>query len=1074
MNNLLKTTGNLLFSGLVKHILLVVLIAVVPNSSSLFGQQLPSAISVNEASFREVIDTIEAKTPYSFVLDYSAIEEYAGLRFTFTSNSLEEILTLLTRDTKLQFRIVNKHVVLSKTEAERTQALSEVRGRVVDETDLPVPGVSIYVLGTSNGTVSDVNGYYTIQVDRSGNPVLVFSYVGYVKEELSLNGREELNVKLKPDIEELEEVIVVGYGTANKEELTSAIVQIEASNLKPGASNNPIELIKGKVPGLSIVNQAGNDPNSHPQVLLRGIGTISADNEPLVIIDGVYSSIADLYLLNANDIESFNVLKDGASTAIYGTRGSNGVIIVKTKTGKGEKSNLEYTAYAYLETPSAKPDVLNNEEYVDILRSMGFPSSETDKGYNTYWFDELIQHRLSQYHNLSYSKSHDHSAIRVSIGRKDHHGVALNTYNKTTNFRINYNQKLLNRITISSIIGGSRSEQRFTDYGAFDESLKYDPTAPVYNEDGSYYELPGVGVSNPKALLEQRENLGTSDRFSGSLEGTIDLLKDLSLSVKGSTFLRGYEHRYFESIDSRNSQLSGIAGTAMLGTEKSVENVFESILNYKLGFGDHFLKAMAGYSFIQNERATSSMTNRNFLTNAFGTNNIGAGSFLEEGRASMNSYREKSRLLAYFGRLNYSFRSRYLLNASIRREGASVFGENNKWGWFPSLSGAWRISEEDFFADVSMVDELKLRVGYGVTGRSQGIPMYQSLSRIGYSGNAFFNGQWIGSYGSIDNANPDLRWERTRELNIGADFSFWNQRVGGAIDIYDRLTTDLLGNFITQTPPSLESTIFANVGTIRNMGTELNANVSVINATKFKFDVAATYAWNRNEVVSLSNDQFQADSILYADYGNVAASLYLLAEDQPIGTFYGFKFMGFSPSGKWVFEDQNNDDLIQEVLDFTVLGNGLPKHLYSFSTNFSYGGFFLHVYFVGAAGFQIFNAKRLWYENTTNSPSNYFSSILESPNDHLDDRLRFSDYYLENGDYLRIDNLSFGYRFSKLQKVKALEVYFSASNLYTITAYSGLDPEVGSGTGDGLTPGWDRRSFYPRTRTFQIGLKMML
>jgi len=1035
------------------------------------AQQLPGFIRVENLAFPGVLDTIEYRTDYSFVLDYAQVEPYRDQRFTFSSNSITEIMEILTRNTNLEFQLINYHIILNEKKIVLELPV-KVTGRVVDEEKLPMPGVSVYIKGTTTGSISDLDGNYEIRIGDMEEPVLVFSYVGYETEEIPVKQQRVINLELKPGYKAIDEVVIIGYGTANKEELTSAIIQVDESNFKSGPSNNPIELIKGKVPGLSVVNQAGNDPNASPQVNLRGIGTISANNEPLVIIDGVYSNVPDLYLLNANDIESFNILKDAASTAIYGTRGSNGVIIVKTKSGKSGATNLEYSGYGYMEMPSRKPEVLDNEQYIEILRSLGFPRSETDKGYNTYWFDELIQRKPSAFHNLSFSKSYENSSMRVSVGRKDHQGIALDTYNKTTNFRFNYNQELFDRVEFNTIIGGSRSDQRFTDYNAFDEALKYDPTAPVYNEDGSFYELPGVGASNPVALISQKENKAKSDRFVGSLEGKVEIIPELTLSLKGSTFLRSYKNTFFEDIDSRNSNLSGISGTAIISDEAFMENVLESIVNYRYSFDNQYIKVMAGYSFIENMRSTTSMTNRNFLTNTFGTDNIGAGSFLEEGRASMESYREKSRLIAFFGRINYSLESRYLLNASIRREGASVFGENNKWGWFPSLSAAWRISEEEFFLNIGSIEELKIRAGYGITGRSQGIPMYQSLSRIGYSGNSYFNGQWIRSYGPLENANPNLRWERTRELNIGTDISLWKNRVGGSLDVYDRLTIDLLGDFITQTPPSIEPSIFANVGTVRNSGIEATVSGAVVQGSRFNFNLEASYSWNRNRVVSLSNDQFQADSILYADYGNVAASLYMLAENLPIGTFYGFKCEGISQGGDWVFQDMNNDDLIQEVIDFTVLGCGLPKHMYSFTTNFSYNRFYLNIYFVGAAGFKVFNAKRLWYENTTNSPSNYFTSILDYPNNQLDDRLRFSDYYLEKGDFLRVDNIAFGYRIQGKRYIKSVDAYVSATNLYTLTAYTGLDPEVGSGTGDGLTPGWDRRSFYPRTRIFQVGLNL--
>jgi TonB-linked SusC/RagA family outer membrane protein len=703
---------------------------------------------------------------------------------------------------------------------------------------------------------------------------------------------------------------------------------------------------------------------------------------------------------------------------------------------------------------------------------MGYPASETDKGYDTYWFDQLIQKKLSYFQGLSFSKSQKNSSVRFSAGIKNHQGLAIDTYNKTTNFRLNINQSIFDRVELNAILSGSRSNQKFTNYDAFNQALQYDPTAPVYNADGTYYELSGVGASNPLALIKQIDNTGITSRFNGSLAANIEIIKDLKITLSGSSSIKNIDNSVFEDTDSRNSQISGVKGNASKYAEFSIENVFEFLTNYSYKIGSHDTKFMGGYSYIENEKSSSYMSNSNFLTNSFGADNIAAGSFLKDGKATMESTREKSTLIAFFGRMNYSYKSKYMFNASIRREGASVFGENNKWGWFPALSAGWRMSEEDFLKHINFINQLKLRAGYGVTGRSQGIPLYQSLSRIGYSGNAFFNGQWIGSYGPTANANPNLRWEKTKEFNVGIDYTIFKDLITGSLDVYNRLTIDLLGNYVTQTPPSIEPNIFANVGTVKNKGIEVGVSIKAIQKEKFGLNLSLSYSQNINKVISLSNDQFKADSILYGDYGNVSSSLYILAKGLPIGTFYGFKAKGIDTNGKWVFEDQNGDGKIEETVDFTVLGNGLPKHLYSFTANFTYDKFYLNIYFVGAAGFDVFNAKRLWYENTTNSPSNYFTSILKSPNSELDDRLRFSDYYLEKGDYLRLDNVTLGYNFEKTKHFKLIGIYVTATNILNITGYSGFDPEVGSGTGDGLTPGWDQQSFYPRSSTYQIGLNV--
>ncbi len=1044
-----------------------------------YSQEARISLSVKDKTLELVMDEIEMQTEYYFIFNQKQIDVTRLVTITADNKSLTDVLKELFRGTDVNFMVFDRKILLTPdSTTDMLPAVTgskgkfTVRGTVSDgAAKATIPGANVIIRGTTQGVITNLDGAFQIEVpDESA--VLQVSYIGYVKQDIPVGSQRVINVELQPGIELLNEVVVIGYGTTTREKITSSIITVDAAEMKSGVTSNPIELIKGKVPGLAIVNQAGNDPNSDPQVTLRGIGTISASSGPLVIIDGVYSTISDLSALSPNDIESFNILKDGASTAIYGTRGSNGVIIVETKSGLTDKTNVEYTSYYFTERPVNRPEMLNAKQYIALLRTQGYTEAETNKGFDTYWFDELLQNKLSYFQGLSFSNSQKNSSVRLSVGKKDHHGLAIDTYNKTTNFRINLTQNVLDKIDFNAIVSGSRTNQKLTNFNAFDEALKYDPTAPVYNEDGTFYELPGVGASNPLALLKQIDNNGIINRFNGSLEANIDITGNLDLNARGSSSIKNIDNSVFEHIDSRNSVISGVTGNATKYAEFSIENVFELLTNYSYSSGLHDAKLMGGYSFIENEMSSSYMSNSNFLTNAFGANNIGAGTFIQDGKATIESTRQKSRLIAFFGRVNYTFNTKYLFNASLRREGASVFGANNKWGWFPAISAGWRLSEEDFIKQLNLFTQLKLRAGYGITGRSQGIPLYQSLARIGHSGNAFYNGQWIGSYGPTENPNPDLRWEKTKEFNIGVDYSMLKNRLNGTIDVYNRLTVDLLGNFVTQTPPSIEPNIFANVGTIENKGIELSMFYNLVQERKFGIDLGVNYSRNMNEVLSLSNDKFKSDSILYADYGNVSSSLYILAKGLPLGTFYGFKAKGIDSDGNWVFEDLNGDGVIEETVDFTTLGNGLPEHLYSLTLNFRYSKMYLNVYFVGAAGFDVFNAKRLWYENTANAPSNYFSSILESPNSELDDRLRFSDYYLEKGDYLRLDNITLGYNFDNIRKIKMLNVYFTATNIINLTGYSGFDPEVGSGTIDGLTPGWDQQAYYPRSSTYQLGLNV--
>ena len=1070
---------NLVFNGLTSHyylkkisrimrltVFLILVAAFTVNANTVKSQSLKLTINFENASLAEALDKIENQLSVGFLIPSDLLKDQHKINMSFKDAPLETVLMKILDSDHYGYKLVGNNVVITRKIAE--QPLS-IKGRVTNSSGEPIIGVTVSIKGTTQGTITNLDGVYELE-NIPPDAELVFSFVGMKTQTIPVEGKSRIDVVMTEDRIGIEEVVAIGYGTARKEELTSSVFKVTPESFQPSAVNNPIDLIKGKVPGLTIVNQAGNDPNSTPQVNLRGIGTISANNEPLIIIDGVYGTISDLNMLNPNDIESFNVLKDGASAAIYGTRGSNGVIIVDTKSGLRDTSALEYNSYFYFEKPRRNPQVLNADQYLEVMRRLGYKTDQIDKGYNTNWIDQLMSDKLSSYHSLSFMNSSKKSDYRISIGYKDANGIILNTYNKSANFRLNFNNEINKWLKINGIVGGSRINQRFTNYSALDEAMKYDPTAPVYNPDGTFYEYPGVGPSNPVALLDQVNNSAINSRLNASLRSTFTINPELNLSIKGSSFIKDTENTFFEDIDSRNSVFTGIPGTATKGASFYIENVFESLVNYYHNFNKNSIKAMGGYSFIENTLSTSSMTNRGFVTNSLGAYDIGSGSYLTDGKATMESNKETSRLIAFFGRFNYSYAGKYLLNLSVRREGSSVFGVNNKWGWFPAISGAWRLTKEPFMKNLSFINELKIRAGFGITGRSQGIPNYQSLARIGADGNAYYDNTWITTYGPVSNPNPFLRWERSKEFNVGTDFTLFNNNVSGSIDVYSRVTADLLGVFNTQTPPSLEPTIFTNVGTVKNQGIELSLSFPVLHIGEFSWNSSLTYAYNKNEVVSLSNGNFGVEKIPYQDYGNVAASLYILTQGIPIGTFYGYKFDRIDDNGKWVFQDLNHDGKIEENIDYTYLGSGLPKHNYSLSGIMHYKKIDLSFNFIGAAGFKVFNEKRLWYENTANSPSNYLVSILDNTNSKLHDRLRFSDYYLENGDYLRLDNVSLGYNLKIRNVIHQMRIYTTVTNIMLLTKYSGIDPEVGSGTGDGLTPGWDTRSFYPRSSTFLFGI----
>lgn len=941
-----------------------------------------------------------------------------------------------------------------------------VKGIVTTTDGTPLAGVTVIVGEGSAGTTTDVDGRFELPGVTPGEQ-LTFSFVG-MQSRTAAASAEPMHVKLLEDAIAVKEVVAIGYSTIRKEELTSSVTRVDASDFNGGVTTSPINLISGKVPGLTIRNTAGTDPNAAPELQLRGVGSIRAGSTPLIIIDGVYSSMNDLQALNAQDIASFNVLKDASSAAIYGTRGSNGVIIIETKSAEVGRANIEYTSYYYTEHVARKLDMMSADQYLDYLERHGQSTANNDYGFSTDWTDELLRSNFSYYQGVSFSTSGKNSSLRASVSYRDSKGMVLRTGNEQFTGRINFRQDFFNRIlTIEGTASGADTKMQYTDYGAFMQAMVYHPTAPVYKADGSFFEYDGVGPYNPVAMLSQVDNRGERFNYTGNISATLRPVDGLKIVASASTNNENYESSKYVSRDSRYSELGNYDGSAEINDYFYKTNTFEAYADYSWTNNLHSVGVMAGYSYSQTKRTWSNAMNAGFLTDALGPNNIGNGTWLEDGRASMGRGEDESKLIAFFGRVNYSYKGRYLFNASLRREGSTRFGENNKWGWFPAVSAAWRISEEPFMQGVKAVDNLKLRFGFGITG-NQDIPLYSSISKYNDLGYAYINGSWQKVYGPTTNPNPDLRWEKNTEYNVGFDIGLWDSRLTASVDYYYRKTTDLLDWYDAQVPSSIYDTIFTNVGTLTNQGVEVALGWDAIRRDNLSWHLDGSFSYNVNELVSLSNDTYKANHIPYNTLSSPAngQTTYIFEAGYPIGTFYGLKYKGFNSAGKWVFEDYNDDGAYTED-DYTYLGCGLPKWNFSLSSTFAWKNLDFSFLFRGAADFMVLNTKRVYYENSVSLPFNLLESAIDSP---LNDSAVFSDYYLEKGNYLKLDNITLGYtfHFPKLSWLEHIRIYATATNVWTLTGYTGVDPEVGTG----LTPGFDDAGYYPRATTYLFGVNI--
>ncbi|GHT14921.1 SusC/RagA family TonB-linked outer membrane protein [Bacteroidia bacterium] len=946
-----------------------------------------------------------------------------------------------------------------------------LQGVVVDAKGDPLAGVTVAIKGTTQGVSTDVDGKFSLSVAQGAT--LSFGFMGLKSQEVRVTSQEWLRVVMHEDAIELEETVVIGYGTAKKEELTSAVVKVGKEDFNPGVTNNLVNLIAGKVPGLVIRNTAGNDPNASPEILLRGIGSVRAGSTPLVIIDGVYASIADLNSLSAQDIESFNVLKDGSSAAIYGTRGSNGVIIVETRKGAAGRSTVEYSSDYYVETPTRKLDVMTAEEYLGLLAKKGLSAANNDYGFSTDWMSEMVKPAFGHSQNVSFATGTENSELRASVGYRQADGILLNTGNKQTNGHITFKQFFFDKkLRIEGTASGANRKMQYTDYGALNQALIYHPTAPVRAYDDNFFEFQGLGAYNPVALLSQESNRGERFIYSGSLLATLDLLPTLKLTAMAAHNNENEEGSHYITRESRRSVVDNKEGTASTSSHFYKKNTLELYGTYNFVMNEHNATLVAGYSYNDEKRVWDNASNSGFLNDQLGAFNIGNGTYLEDGRATLGRGGDEARLIAFFGRASYSYNGKYLFNASLRREGSTRFGENNKWGWFPAVSVGWRITEEEFMQGIDVLSNLKLRAGYGLTG-NQDIPRYQSIAKLNDLGYTYYNNAWQKAYGPINNSNPNLRWEKNSEYNFGLDIGLFKNSLTASIDYYYRKTTDLLDWYDAQIPASIYSTIFTNVGTLTNKGVEFTVgyDLATINTSlgNFNWHIDAGASYNQNELVSLSNDTYKANHIIYNTLSAPATGqpTYILEEGKPIGTYYGLQYKGITSQGKWVFNEVVEDGSYDDK-DYQYLGSGLPTWNFSLANTFRYGNFDLSFQMRGAAGFEVLNVKRVYYENTVSLPFNLLSSVLDK---NLNDAAVFSDYYLEKGDYLKLTNVTLGYTLNlknKVPYISAVRVYATGSNLYTFTGYTGVDPEVGSG----LTPGFDNAGYYPRSATFLVGLNI--
>jgi len=990
--------------------------------------------------------------------------------------------------------------------ANATAERIKISGVVVDETKTPVVGANVVEKGTVNGTVTDIQGKFALEVSGP-DAVLVVSFLGYTTQEIPVGSNTNFKISLEENVSLLDEVVVIGYGTQKKADVTSSVASVKADEFKKGAVVDAGQLIQGKVAGLQITLPSG-DPTASSSVLLRGFSTLLGSTDPLILVDGVPGSFGTVA---PEDIESIDVLKDGSSTAIYGTRGTNGVIIITTKgLNKEIKPTIEYNGYVSASNWVKKPDFLNarqlREKWAEGETFIG--ADKDDFGATTNWLKEINQTAIAHVSNLTLKGGDSKVGYLANLGYEDKQGSIKTSGAKNIRARLELTQTMFeDRMTnnISLIANEENTEMPNNWDYIYRLACIQNPTQPVYNEDGSYADQNIYNYDNPIGYLNERIGMSRSRNLRATLSTQIKVTKALTLKAmytrKGQSYLSG---AYYTKKDVSNYK-SKMNGYAYRSNSDYIYEMSEISANWnKTINGVHHFTAVAGYNYEDNTNEGFSVSNSDFPSDNYTYNSLERGLGMKNDKnASQSSYKNNNRLIGLFGRATYNYSDRYLIMVSLRHEGSSRFGENHKYGDFPGVSVGWRINNEEFMKNLTWLNNLKLRAGYGVTGIDV-FKNYSSLQSLDYSEYFLYNGKWMHSLEVARNANPNLHWEKKLESNFGLDFSVLDNRINGSVDLYQRDTKDGFFYYAVPSPPNQTTTLLANVCRIRNRGIEILINAIPVKTRDFQWSTNLTYSCNQNKLLSIQNDKFKLTND-FQDTGYtgepIQSSTHRLKEGWAIGNFYGLKSVGLNSAGKWLIERYNYDvngkpeskyyDLANNTTrekDGQVLGNGVPKYFLNWNNNINYKNFDLSVTMRGAFGFQLLNYQKMYYGN-----ANTQYNMLNSAFDKLDvvdpktgkktgEKVRISDsqryvsYYIENGDYWKIDNVTLGYNFDtkNIKHIKSLRMYASVNNLATITGYSGLDPEVRMtyASNEVYDPGTDDRDKYPTIRSYTFGVNV--
>lgn len=967
-----------------------------------------------------------------------------------------------------------------------------VSGTVKDMDGNTLPGVNVTIQGTTVGTITDVQGQYKLDVPGN-DAVLVFSFIGFSNEVITVGDQKQIDVLLMPDIEALSEVLVIGYGTMKKEDKTGAVSQVTADELNGGVVTDAIQTIQGRTPGVTIT-KSGGDPNAGFAVRIRGANGYGAGTQPLYVVDGVPG--VDPTTIAPEDIKTFDILKDAASTAIYGSQGANGVILITTKQGinkdnqgEGFISSVNFNSKLSLDFTANRYDVMTADEIRDHVQTLvddsGNPTYTADSifndgGANTDWQDEIFRMGVTHSNNISFSGGTSKSSYYASITHANWEGVMKGTSKERTIGKINVNHSGINdRLKINASLSGSKEFNDYESYDGFDkddiiyQALSRNPTDPVYNADGSYYQSSRVfNYENPLSVINQVQNEREAQSFYGMMKTDFEIIENLIASARFSYTQDDRVSSYFRP---QNIYSSANPGYGRKGYDLNNQKLLELTGTYSKEFGLHSLNALGGYSWQEKYYEGFWAQGESPISPSIGVDNL--QNFVDVTYGDIGSYAGSNRLIGFFGRLRYDYNKKYYASASLRRDGSSKFGENEKWGWFPTAAIGWRIDKEQFMSDFSWMDMLKFRASYGVSG-NQAFGDYLSQVPWYISGTTInpISGETAITFDPNWNKNPDLKWEETHEINVGFDFGFFNNRLTGSLDAYSKTTTDLMGQIPVPVPPNIAQYTFMNSGELRSYGIELFAEGYAVDRPTFKWKTAINLAHNTTMVESLGAG-YEEDEVNKQGWisgrGMIGDQNYVIGilKGEEVGAFYLPVYVGMQ-DGLFVYESLTGGYTTQlSKAKRKVIGNAAPDLEFGWHNTFTfYKNWVVEVSFRGMLGNDMYNATEMLFDYSGNLPSlNGLPSAIDWYEQDRESGPQLADFYVEDASFVRLDYLSVGYEFSveRIDWLKSLRVYAASNNLFVLTGYSGIDPET---TIDGLAFGIDQYNVYPKTRTFTFGI----